>query len=137
MRGDKNGPRAAEAGKDAERGKGGEVRTSLGVIRISDDFLAELAGFTCTQCYGVVGMAGQSLQDGVAQLLGRDSIKRGVKVKRKGDRVTFHLYVIVEAGINITEVARNLIEQVEYNVRKACGMEVEEVQVHIQGVRAH
>ena len=137
MGGEREEPRTGDAAGSGMSWEGGEARTSLGSIRISDDYLAELAGFTCTQCYGVVGMAAQSLQDGVAQLLGRDSVKRGVKVKRKGGRVTFHLYVIVEAGINITEVARNLIEQVEYNVRKACGLEVEEVQVHIQGVRAH
>ena len=137
MRRDKEASSPGKATDEAARREGGEMRTPLGSIRISDDFLAELAGFTCTQCYGVVGMAGQSLQEGVAQLLGRDSVKRGVKLKRKGERVSFNLYVIVEAGINITEVARNLIEQVEYNVKTATGLAVEEVQVHIQGVRAH
>ncbi len=137
MRRDKGGDTAGNETESPQRKQGGELRTPLGSIRVSDDFLAELAGFTCTQCYGIVGMAGQSLQDGVAQLLGRDSIKRGVKLKRKGDRVSFSLFVIVEAGINITEVARNLIEQVKYNVSKASGIEVEEVQVHVQGVRAH
>ena len=124
-------------GKNRDLREEEEVRTPLGTIRISDEVLAELAGISCTQCYGVVGMASQSFQEGMAQLLGRDTIKRGVKLKRKGDQVSFHLFIIVEAGINITEVARNLIDQVKYTVNAATGLEVEEVQVHIQGVRAH
>jgi uncharacterized alkaline shock family protein YloU len=123
--------------KGRERREERETRTPLGSIRISDEVLAELAGITCTQCYGVVGMASQSFQEGVAQLLGRDSLRRGVRVKRKGDSVSFHLYIIVEAGINIMEVARNLIEQVKYMIKTSTGMEVEDVQVHVQGVRAH
>lgn len=123
--------------KGRELREDGEVRTPLGGIRISDEVLAEMAGISCTQCYGVVGMASQSFQEGMAQILGRDSLKRGVKLKRKGSQVSFNLFIIVEAGINITEVARNLIDQVKYTVGTATGLEVEEVQVHIQGVRAH
>jgi len=107
----------------------------LGKITISDDVVTELAGLTCTRCYGVVGMASQSFHEGVAELLGRDSLRRGVKLRRKDEMVSFDLYVIVEAGINITEVAHNLIEQVKYMVESSTGLEVEEVQVHVQGVR--
>lgn len=110
-------------------------RTELGEIRITDEALAELAGLACTRCYGVVGMAGQSLQDGVAELLGRESLTRGVRLKRKGDQVSIHLYVILEAGVNIAEVARNLVEQVRYVLRRSAGLEVDDVQVHVQGVR--
>lgn len=127
-------PPADDAGPGLEEVK--EARLPLGAVHISDEVLAELAGISCTQCYGVVGMASQSFQEGMAQLLGRDTIKRGVKLKRKGNQVSFNLFIIVEAGINITEVARNLIDQVKYTVGNATGLEVEEVQVHIQGVRA-
>jgi uncharacterized alkaline shock family protein YloU len=51
--------------------------------------------------------------------------------------ISFDLYVIVEAGINIAEVAHNLIEQVEYMVESSTGLRVDEVQVHVQGVRVN
>ncbi len=108
-----------------------------GKITISDDVLADLAGLTCTRCYGIVGMASQSFQEGVAELLGRDSLRRGVRLHRKENSVGFDLYVIVEAGINIAEVAHNLIEQVKYMVESSTGMDVDEVQVHVQGVRVN
>lgn len=125
--------------EDPESGRGMVEKESnggeLGKITISDDVVTELAGLTCTRCYGVVGMASQSFHEGVAELLGRDSLRRGVKLRRKDEMVSFDLYVIVEAGINITEVAHNLIEQVKYMVESSTGLEVEEVQVHVQGVR--
>ncbi len=112
-------------------------RQELGKITIGDDVLADLAGLTCTRCYGIVGMASQSFQEGVAELLGRESLRKGVRLKRKDGKVSFDLYVIVEAGINIAEVAHNLIEQVKYMVESSTGLEVEEVQVHVQGVRVN
>jgi len=111
-------------------------QTDLGSITISDDVVIDIAGLTCTRCYGIVGMASQSFQEGMAKLLGKDSLRKGVRMKREGDSVSFHLYVIVDAGININEVARNLIEQVKYMVEHCSGLNVEDVQVHVQGVRA-
>ena len=40
-----------------------------GHVHIANDVLADLAGFTALECYGVVGMASTSLIDGVAKIL--------------------------------------------------------------------
>ncbi len=114
-----------------------EDRTAedLGRITIKDEVLADLAGLTCTRCYGIVGMASQSLHEGVAELLGRESLRKGVRLKRRDGAVSFDLYVIIKAGLNIVEVAHNLIEQVKYVVETCTGLKVEDVQVHVQGVR--
>lgn len=119
---------------DSEREMENEA---LGRITISDDVLADLAGLTCTHCYGIVGMASQSFHEGVAELLGRESLRKGVRLHRRDDKVSFDLYVIVEAGINIAEVAHNLVEQVKYMVESSTGLKVEGVQVHVQGVRVN
>jgi uncharacterized alkaline shock family protein YloU len=108
---------------------------NLGSITISDEVISDLTGLACTRCYGIVGMASQSFHEGVADLLGRDSLHKGVRMKRDDRKVSFNLYVIVEAGINITEVAHNLIDQVKYTVESCSGLEVEDIQVHVQGVR--
>ncbi|MDI7252681.1 MAG: Asp23/Gls24 family envelope stress response protein [Actinomycetota bacterium] len=104
----------------------------LGKITIKDEVLADLAG---PRCYGIVGMASQSFHEGVAELLGKESLRKGVRLKRREDAVSFDLYVIVKAGLNIVEVAHNLIEQVRYVVETCTGLKVEDVQVHVQGVR--
>lgn len=115
--------------------KGETAAGELGKITIKDEVLADLAGLTCTRCYGIVGMASQSFHEGVAELLGRESLRKGVRLKRRDGAVSFDLYVIVKAGLNIVEVAHNLIEQVRYVVESCTGLKVEDVQVHVQGVR--
>ena len=56
------------------------IQTSLGEIRYSDDFIASIAGLTATECYGVVGMTPMKVWDNFVELLGKDNLKRGVKV---------------------------------------------------------
>lgn len=53
------------------------IHNELGKISISDDVLADLAGLTCTRCYGIVGMASQSFQEGVAELLEGNRCEKG------------------------------------------------------------
>jgi uncharacterized alkaline shock family protein YloU len=104
--------------------------THLGKIEISPAAVASLASHAVLKSYGVVGMSSRNL----AQLLGRDS-KRGVKVQITDDEIVVDLYVIVEYGTRISEVARNIMENVKFAVEKTLGVSVAEVNIHIQGLR--
>lgn len=117
---------------------GRTVKTDLGNIVISDEVIATIAGMAASECYGVVGMAARRLQDGLAELLGREHLGRGVQVAMKGDNVAdINLYVIVGYGVRITEVARNVVQQVRYAVEQACGITVRDVSIHVQGVKVY
>ncbi len=105
-----------------------------GRIEISPQAIATLAGRAVTQCYGVVGMAPRHIQDGLAEVLQQENIRRGVEVHRHGDQVIIELYVILEEGVRIAEVARNIIDVVRYQVEKATSLEVAQVNVNIQGL---
>lgn len=109
---------------------------SLGEINVSPDAIAMVAGIAALECYGVVGMASRNIQDGLVELLrGRDNLTKGIEVAIDGDEVTVNLYVIVEYGTRIKEVARNVIERVRYTIESQLGLEVSEVNVIVQGVR--
>ncbi|MCL6613173.1 MAG: Asp23/Gls24 family envelope stress response protein [Firmicutes bacterium] len=95
-----------------------------------------VAGIAALECYGVVGMASRNIQDGLVELLrGRDNLTKGIEVAIDGDEVTVNLYVIVEYGTRIKEVARNVIERVRYTIESQLGLAVSEVNVIVQGVR--
>jgi len=95
-----------------------------------------VAGIAALECYGVVGMASRSLQDGIAELLrSRDNLAKGIEVVIDGEEVTVDLYVIVEYGTRIKEVARNVIERVRYTIETQLGLAVSIVNVIVQGVR--
>lgn len=114
---------------------GKELTNELGQINIADNVIAVIAGMAATECYGLVGMASRNFQDGLAELLGREQFDRGVDVRLEGDQLEIDLYIIVEYGINITEVAYNVMEKVKYTVENLVGIKVSRINIHVQGVR--
>jgi uncharacterized alkaline shock family protein YloU len=87
------------------------------------------------RCYGVSGMAARGLRDGVAELLRRESVDRGTDVVEVEGGLAIDLYVIVQYGMRISEVAHNLQETVKFEVERAVNVPVVEVNVNVQGVR--
>jgi uncharacterized alkaline shock family protein YloU len=106
-----------------------------GALVVSDKAIADLVGFTVLECYGIVGMASPNLRQGVASLLSKDRIRQGIKVTQGGDEVHIKLYVIIEYGLNVAEVAGNVRSQVAYNVQKMLGRPATTLRIYVQGVR--
>jgi uncharacterized alkaline shock family protein YloU len=108
----------------------------LGSIEISPVAIASMASQAVLGCYGVVGMASRTLRDGLAELLHpSDSPKKGVQVQLVDDKITIDLFVIMEYGVRVSEVAHNVMQSVKFNVEKALGVPVADVNVHVQGLR--
>lgn len=108
----------------------------LGSIEISPVAIASMASQAVLGCYGVVGMSSRTLRDGLAELLHpSDSPKKGVQVQLVNDQITIDLFVIMEYGVRVSEVAHNVMQSVKFNVEKALGVPVAGVNVHVQGLR--
>ena len=71
-----------------------------GNLHVSNDVLADLAGTAALGCYGVVGMAAPSLQDGIAKILPANRLRRGVIVTPREAGIHVDLYVVIEYGTN-------------------------------------
>ncbi len=108
---------------------------ALGNVTITNEVIATLAGVSAIESYGIVGMASKKVTDGLAELLGFENLTRGIKVFTQDERIFIDLFIIVEYGVSITTVAKNVIDRVKYNVENLTGMTVENVNVKIQGVR--
>jgi len=108
---------------------------SLGTIHIANDVLADLSGFASLESYGVVGMASPTLAEGVAQLLPRQKLRKGVKVTSADEGVEVDLYVVIEHGTNLTEVSHNLANRVRYVLNDTADVPVARVDVHVMGVK--
>ncbi len=110
--------------------------TRLGKIEISPTAIANLASQAVLQCYGVVGLAARDFRDGLAVLLHRrESYRQGVEVRLIDDQIVIDLYVIIEYGTKVSEVAHNIVQGVKYNLEKALGVPIAQVNVHVQGLR--
>lgn len=114
-----------------------EIKNEKGMVRISNAVIAKIAGYAATKCYGVVGMAIRSGKDGIAQLLKKENLDKGVKVKVTEDTVDISLYVIMEYGVNLSTVGDIVKSNVKYQVEEATGLKVGAVIVNVESIRVN
>ncbi len=116
--------------------KGSSINTHMGNIRIDNEVIAQYAGSVAVECFGIVGMAGVNMKDGFVGLLKKDSITRGISVTMsESQKLTLDFHVIVSYGVSICAVADNLISNVKYKVEEFTGIEIEKINIFVEGVR--
>ena len=115
--------------------KGSSINTHMGNIVINNDVIAQYAGSVAVECFGIVGMAGVSVRDGLVRLLKRDSPTRGISVNISGNKLSLDFHVIVSYGVSILAVADNLVSNVKYKVEEFTGIEIEKINIYVDGVR--
>ena len=112
-----------------EKGEQNEV----GTIRIADEVVGIIAGMAATEIPGVAGMSG-GLVGGIAEMLGKKNLAKGVKVAVGEKEAAVDLYVIMEYGVRLPDIAIQVQENVKHAIESMTGLEVVEVNVHVQGV---
>ncbi len=111
------------------------MNTHMGNITIDNEVIARYAGSVAMECFGIVGMAGINVKDGLVKLLKRDSMTRGINVAIQKNKLTLNFHVIVAYGVGILAVSDNLISNVKYKVEEFTGIEVEKINIFVEGVR--
>ncbi len=104
-----------------------------GNVCISNDVVATIASITAQEIEGVYGMAG-SLTGDFVELLGRKNPSKGVKVAIADREVTIDMFVIVDYGVKIPDVAWEIQEKTKNEVEAMTGLEVVAVNVNIEGI---
>ena len=102
-------------------------------VRISDDVVGVIAGIAAGEVDGVVGMSG-GLVGGISEMLGKRNLSKGVRVEVGERQAAVDLHIVVEYGTRIPEVAQKVQENVKRAVESMTGLEVVEVNIHVQGV---
>lgn len=89
-----------------------------GTLQVSNDVIADLAGYAAMMCYGVVGMAYTDEQQNLETLLSMKQLRKGIDVDMTGDTVDVTLHVVVDAGVNMRSVSQNLESSVAFMLGK-------------------
>ncbi len=110
-----------------------EEKNGLGSIRIADDVVRIIAGLAASEVSGVVSMSG-GVVGGIAEKLGRKNLSKGVKVEVGEKEAAVDLYIVVEYGSSIPEVAAKIQDVVKSAIERMTGLAVVEVNVNVQGV---
>lgn len=112
-----------------------KITTDFGIITIDANVIANIAGISAMESYGIVGMASKNAADGFFELLKSDYLSKGIKVSTKDDFLVIDLHVILEYGVRISVVAENIIDRVIFSVEKYTGLTVGKINVNVQGIR--
>ena len=111
------------------------INTSMGNISIDNEAIAQYAGSVAMECFGVVGMAGINMRDGLVKLLKLDSMTRGINVMVRNNKLVINFHIIVAYGVSILAVSNNLISNVKYKVEEFTGIEIEIINIFVEGVK--
>jgi uncharacterized alkaline shock family protein YloU len=104
-----------------------------GIIRISDDVVATIAGLAALDTPGIAAMSG-GISEGLAKRLSGRNVQKGVSVEVGQLEVAVDLRVIVNYGSKIHEVCRDLQINVKEAIITMTGLSVIEVNVKVEGV---
>lgn len=107
---------------------------SSGIIRISDDVVATVAGLAALETPGIAAMSG-GISEGWAKRLSGKNAQRGVSVEVGEREAAIDLRVIVHFGVAIHDVCWQLQERVREAVQTMTGLTVVEVNVKVEGVQ--
>lgn len=103
-------------------------------IQISNDVIAVIAGVAVSEVSGVASMAG-GFAGGISEVLsGKKNMAKGIKVDKTENKIKIDVNIVVEYGTRIPDVAFEIQNRVKKAVENMTGMNVEEVNVHVQGV---
>ena len=111
-----------------------EKSEDYGAVRIHNDVVATIAGIAASEVDGVAGMGGGF---SFSEVLGKKAMNKGVKVEIAQGEAAIDMFVVVEYGRNIPEIAAVVQQNVKKQVENMTGLSVVEVNVIVDGVQIH
>ena len=112
------------------------MNSDNGKVSIDESVVAQVAGLTALDCFGIVGMGIVSVKDGIVKQLRRDNVSKGVNVRfdENGD-IVIELHIVVAYGVSIKAVTDNLMQSVKYKVEDFTSFKVSHINVYVEDVK--
>ena len=105
-----------------------------GNVNISDEVLETIATIATEEVDGVSGLSG-TLADDLGSLFKKNNYNKGISIKVEEDKVIIDLNILVDFGVKIPDVSWTVQEAVKSSVENMTGLKVEEVNIHVEGIR--
>lgn len=111
----------------------GETENAYGSIRISDEAVTTIIGMAASQVKGVAAMSG-SMTSGITEKLGKKNLSKGVKLEMVENEAVISLFILVEYGVNIPDLALAIQKEVKKSVENTTALKVREINIFVQGI---
>ncbi len=108
-------------------------KSELGGMNIANEVLGIVAGIAATEIDGVAAMSG-GLVRGIAEMLGRKNLSKGVKLEETDEGVIVELNLIVDFEVNIPDVTEEVQRNVKKSLEKMTGVDVKAVNINVLGI---
>jgi len=102
-------------------------------LKIADEVIETIAGIEASKVQCVAAMSG-GFTDGLAGILGKKNLGKGVRVETTETEVKVFISITVEYGCKIHMVAKDVQNSVRTSIQEMTGMKVIEVNVSIVGI---
>lgn len=103
---------------------------SVGVIRVHESVIASIVRKITLETNGVVRLAGNSLVDNLAEIVGSKKIQdRSITVEMGTSSVSIEIGVIIKYGVPIPPVAEAIKNSVASEILKLTGMKVGKINI--------
>jgi uncharacterized alkaline shock family protein YloU len=110
-----------------------ELNSELGVVRIADEVVSTVAGLAAIDVDGVSSMSGGWGTE-LVEKLGRKNFGKGIKVEVNNQETKIDIFVIIDYGYEIPQVAEIVQKEVKVAVETMTGLTVTAVNIHVVGV---
>ena len=108
-------------------------KSDLGAVKIHNEVISAIASLATLETEGVVSMS-STLANGLAHILGKKGYEKGIKAEVNADKTKVNVSVVLKYGVNIPEVVSKIQKNIKKNVEEMTGLELEEINVNVQGV---
>lgn len=122
---------AKSKAKDQSTQADEEVTRAPGVTTIAPGVLVRIAQLTAMSVDGVAGMA--SVPGGANRLF-RKGTGEGVRIELENGTVAADLYLVMDHGVDVRAVSREVQQEVSRAMEEMVGMQVLRVDVHIEEI---
>lgn len=109
-------------------------QNEVGNVSFANDVLAIIAGLAATEIDGVAGMSG-GLAGGIAEMLGRKNLAKGIKISINEKLITVDINMIVTYGFKLHEVSRKVQANVVKAIETMTGLAVDKVNINVLGIQ--
>ncbi|MDF2879669.1 MAG: hypothetical protein K0R54_226 [Clostridiaceae bacterium] len=111
------------------------INNEDGNIEISYSTIKTIAGVAVMEIPGVVGMTSVDMKSGLLELLKKENLQKGVKASGEVDSLIIEVYIIVEYGVNISEVGKNVQKKIVYALDTMTDLKCSAINVLVQDIR--
>ena len=109
-------------------------QSEVGNVSFANDVLAIIAGLAASEIEGVAGMSG-GLAGGIAEMLGRKNLAKGIKISINEKLITVDINMVVTYGFKLHEVSRKVQANVIKAIETMTGLAVDKVNINVLGIQ--